>query len=125
MRKLLIAVLGLLLVGCGQTIDVGLEPEVDLYYGEKSDQKVRLTASDPAYTALTAWLSEHSSDWYTTSGRYPGGVYIKAKEYGVQITKRNVVLYSLTSTPPKALYIQKRDQGELSEFSELIRKPKN
>jgi len=84
-----------------------------------SERKLRLTSKDETYVDLNMWLREHRSSWHSTSGRYPGGVYLKSGSYGIQITDSHVVLYSTTSSQPKAIYIQKMDKGELSGIRSL------
>ncbi|MCW9023214.1 MAG: hypothetical protein OQK73_00900 [Gammaproteobacteria bacterium] len=116
MSRIFIILSALVLVSCSQSLDIQLEPEVTVYLSHHSAQGIPLTAKDKAYTVLNEWLREHSSDWYSTSGRYPGGVYISSGNYGIQITKTNVVIYSTTTSEPKARYIQQISKGELTEI---------
>ena len=109
----------LILASCSDSLDIQLEPEVDLFLGEGIEEKIRLTEKDEAYTELKAWLHQHASDWYTTSGYYPGGIYIKSGKHGIQITNKHVVLYSTVAPKPKAIYIQKRETDELSEIRKI------
>ncbi len=114
MKKIFIILSVLALVSCSKSLDIQLEPEVTVYLSNDSKQKIRLTAKDKEYTNLNEWLREHSSGWHTTSGRYPGGVYIKSGIYGIQITKTHVVLYSTTSPQPRSMYIQEIGKGKLT-----------
>ncbi len=109
----------LILMGCSESLDVQLEPEVTVYFSDDSEQRLSLTSADNEYAVLNEWLQEHNSDWYPTSGRYPGGVYIKSGRYGIQITKIHIVLYSTTSSEPKAIYVQQIARNELSEIKNL------
>ena len=101
-------------MGCSKSLDIKLEPEVNVFLSNDSEQRIRLTPQDKEYAALNEWLREHRSGWYSTSGRYPGGVYIKSGSNGIQITKTLVVIYSTAHPEPKAMYIQKIGKGELS-----------
>ncbi|MCU7807307.1 MAG: hypothetical protein KZQ73_05485 [Candidatus Thiodiazotropha sp. (ex Semelilucina semeliformis)] len=116
MSRILIILSLLVLVGCSKSLDIQLEPEVNLFLSSDGVQKIRLTPEDNEYAVLNKWLREHRSGWYSTSGRYPGGVYIKSGNDGIQITETHVVLYSTTPPKPKAIYIQKVAKGELSEI---------
>lgn len=119
MNKILLLLSVLVLASCSNSLDVPLDPELNLYFGNDSNQNVMLTSKDKEYVALNDWLSEHKSDWYSTSGHYPGGMYMKSGVYGIQITKTHVVLYSTTSTQPKAIYIQKIGRDELMELRDI------
>ena len=114
MKKIFIILSVLVLVSCSKSLDIQLEPEVTVYLSDDSKQEIRLTSKDKEYTNLNEWLREHSSGWHTTSGRYPGGVYVKSGIYGIQITKAYVVLYSTTSPGSRAIYIQNLGKGKLS-----------
>ena len=109
----------LLLVSCTEALDIQLQPEVRVYLSEDPDRKISLTSSDPEYTALVQWLAAHRSEWYPTSGRYPGGVYVKSGDHGIQVTNKHVVIYSTTGPEPKAIYIQKLVKGELEVLRNL------
>ena len=114
MIRILIILSVLVLVSCSKSLDIQLEPEVTVFLSNDSKQKITLTPKDKEYTNLNEWLREHSSSWHTTSGRYPGGVYIKSGTYGIQITETHVVLYSTTSPQPRSIYIQEVGKGKLS-----------
>ena len=114
MSRIFIILSVLVLVSCSQSLDIQLEPEVNIFLSNDSEQIIRLTPKDKEYRNLNEWLREHRSDWYPTSGGYPGGVYIKSGIYGIQITETHVVLYSTTSPEPRSIYIQKIDRDELS-----------
>ncbi|MEJ1411075.1 MAG: hypothetical protein RPU60_12890 [Candidatus Sedimenticola sp. (ex Thyasira tokunagai)] len=119
MSKIFILLSVLVLVSCSQSLDIQLEPEVDVFFSNDSEQRIRLTPKDKEYVVLNEWLREHSSDWYMTSGRYPGGVYLKSGSHGIQITETHVVLYSTVNPEPKAIYIQGIGRGELSEIRNI------
>ena len=104
----------LVLVSCSESVDIQLEPEVNVFLSNDSEQKIRLTPQDKEYVNLNEWLREHRSGWHPTSGPYPGGVYIKSGINGIQITETHVVLYSTTSPEPRSMYIQKIAKGKLS-----------
>ena len=114
MSRIFIILSVLVLVSCSQSLDIQLEPEVNVFLSNDSEQIIRLTPKDKEYGNLNEWLREHRSDWYATSGGYPGGVYIKSGIYGIQITETHVVLYSTTSPEPRSIYIQKIGRDELS-----------
>ncbi|MEA1888163.1 MAG: hypothetical protein U9N50_00085 [Pseudomonadota bacterium] len=114
MSRIFIILSVLILVSCSQSLDIQLDPEVSVFLSNDSEQRIRLTPKDKEYAVLNEWLREHRSGWYVTSGRYPGGVYIKSGSYGIQITDTHVVLYSTIIPEPKAIYIQKIGKGELS-----------
>ena len=115
----------LVLVGCSETLDIQLEPELTIFLSNDSDARIRLTQADKEHAVLKEWLHEHRSGWHPTSGRYPGGVYLKSGNYGIQITDTHVVLYSTTSHEPKAMYIQKIDKNELNGIRSLGRQTHN
>ena len=114
MSRIFIILSVLVLVSCSKSLDIQLDPEVSVFLSNDSEQRIRLTPKDEEYAVLNEWLHEHRSAWYVTSGRYPGGVYVKSGSYGIQITKTHVVLYSTINPEPKAMYIQKIGKGELS-----------
>lgn len=109
----------LVLVSCSESLDIQLEPEVYVFTSSVSEQKIQLTPKDEEYAALNEWLSKHRSDWHSTSGRYPGGVYIKSGSYGIQVTETHVILYSTNIPEPKAIFIQKIAKRELSEIRNM------
>ena len=109
----------MLLISCTETLEIQLPPEVTVFISNGNQQGIHLTATDKEYVVLNEWLREHSSDWHFTSGRYPGGVYIKTGQYGIQVTQTHVILYSTTSPEPKAVYIQKISKSELAEIKNM------
>ena len=113
MSRIFIILSVLVLVSCSESLDIQLEPEVNVFLSSDREQKIRLTPKDKEYAVLNEWLREHRSGWYPTSGPYPGGVYIKSGNYGIQVTETHVVLYSTTSSEPRSIYIQKVGIGEL------------
>ena len=121
MSRILILITALFLVSCSNSVDVQLTPEVDVFLSSNTEQKIRLTEKDSEYSILREWLQANSSDWYVTSGHYRGGVYIKTGDYGIQVTKTHVILYSATGPKPKAIYIQDIDKGELSQILNIGR----
>ena len=119
MSKIFIILSVLVLVSCSESLDIQLESEVNVYLSNDSERKIRLTPQDKEYANLNEWLREHRSGWYPTSGRYPGGVYIKSGIYGIQITETHVVLYSTTYSEPRSIYIQKIGKGKLSGIKNI------
>ena len=114
MSRILVLLSALFMVSCSNSVDIQLQPEVDLFLSSDTEQKIRLTPQDSEYSILNEWLKSNSSNWYVTSGHYRGGVYIKTGDYGIQVTKTHVILYSATGSQPKAIYIQDIEKGELS-----------
>jgi len=103
----------LVLASCSKAVNIELAPQVSVFFSKDSDKNIQLTDKSAAYQELKKWLSENQADWYSTSGRYPGGVYIKSGEHGIQVTENHVVIYSTTSEKPKAVYVQEIDYKEL------------
>jgi len=119
MNRIFILLPALVLLSCSESLDIKLESEVNVFLSHDREQTIRLTPKDKEYTVLNEWLREHRSGWYPTSGRYPGGVYIKTGDYGIQITETNVILYSTTYPEPRSMYIQKVAKGKLSEIRNI------
>lgn len=118
MNRIIVLLFAIVLVSCSKPIDIQLEPEVEVFFSNDADQRIRLTKKDEVYVVLNEWLHNNRAGWYATSGRYPGGVYIKSGIYGIQVTESKVVIYS-TSKKPKAIYIQDIQRGELSKVIHL------
>lgn len=118
-NRIIILFLIVITVSCSKSLDIQLEPEVSLFFNNDAEQQIRLTEKDEAYVVLNEWLHENSSDWYVTSGRYPGGVYIKSGKYGIQVTEIQVVIYSTANNETKAIYIQNIGKGELNKIRNL------
>ena len=119
MSRIFIILSVLVLVSCSESLDIQLTPEVYVFTSSVSEQKIQLTPKDKEYAALNEWLRKHRDDWHSTSGRYPGGVYIESGNYGIQVTKTHVVLYSTNIPEPKAIFIQKVAKRELSEIRNM------
>ena len=119
MSKILVILSVLILVSCSESLDIQLEPEVNVYLSGDRERKIRLTPQNKEYASLNEWLREHRSGWLPTSGRFPGGVYIKSGVHGIQVTETHVILYSTTYPEPRAIYIQKIGAGKLSEIKKL------
>lgn len=100
-------------VGCTETVHIQLEPKVNAYVATNSQQAISLDASNPAHKELNTWLSEHQTGWHNTSGRFPGGVYIKSGKDGIQVTGMEVVIYSTTGPAPDARYVRNVGKKEL------------
>lgn len=119
---LVLSILLIVLMGCTQSVDVKLEPEVTVFLSENTDKAVRLTGSDAEYVLLKEWLALHKDGWLTTSGKYSGGVYLTSGEYGIQITTSKVVLYTDITTTPRAIYAQEIERSELKALKNLGKK---
>jgi hypothetical protein len=113
MNKIIILILVMCLLGCSKVVDVQLEPEVQMFLRSDLQQRFTLTQKDPAYVELNKWLDENRGNWQATSGRYPGGVYVKSGNYGIQVTELKVILYSTLGDEPVAIYIQQISKDEL------------
>jgi hypothetical protein len=113
--RLFIALSFFVLMGCSESLEIQLAPQVSVYFSKDSDKNVNLTEKNAEYKQLQQWLNTHKEGWYSTSGRYPGGVYVKSGEHGIQVTENHVVIYSTTSAKPKAIYIQEITKKELRE----------
>jgi len=116
MNRIIILLLVVVLVSCSKSLDIQLEPEVHMFLSNDTEQRIRITQKDEVYIVLNEWLHQNRSDWYATSGRYPGGVYIKSGKYGIQVSETHVVIYSTERNEPKAIYIQDIKKGELSRI---------
>ena len=119
MNRIIVLLLAMVLMSCSKVVDIQLEPEVEVFFSNDSELRIRLTTNDEVYVVLNEWLHKNRTGWYATSGRYPGGVYIKSGIYGIQVTESKVVIYSTTSKKPKAMYIQDIQKGELSKIIHL------
>lgn len=116
MNRIIILLLALALFGCSKSLDIQLEPQVQMFVSDKSQKTLNFTEQDQAYQLLNKWLAEHKTNWFATSGRYPGGVYIKSGVHGIQVTKTKVIIYSTEGNEPKALYAQELKSGELTSL---------
>ena len=119
MRKISVLLSALLLAGCGNTFDLTLAPQVTLFMGDSHGPQIQLTQKNEEYRVLEEWLRENRSNWYTTSGRYQGGVYIQSGDYGIQVTNTTVVIYSAQRGEPRAIYIQNIKKSELSSIKNI------
>lgn len=119
MKKFLFIIFSFLLVACTQTVELQLESEVDVYVNNEDEKGINLTSDDDEYIELNQWLIDNQSEWYSTSGRYPGGIYIKSGSYGIQVTKTQVVLYSTTGPELNAINIQNLNKGELVKLRKM------
>ncbi|TWX67746.1 hypothetical protein ESZ36_10520 [Colwellia demingiae] len=114
MNRVILLLLVTCLFGCSKPLDIQLEPEVHIFLSKDTKQGIPITLNDKAYLVLNEWLHENKTGWYATSGRYPGGVYIKSGKFGIQVIESKVVIYSTVGNEPKAIYIQEIEKGELS-----------
>ena len=103
MNKIIILLLVAVLISCSDSLDIQLEPEVSAFLSNDTKQRISLTQKDEVYVLLNEWLHENSSGWYATSGRYPGGVYVKSGKYGIQVTETHGVIYLTISNEPRAI----------------------
>lgn len=111
-----------MLTSCTESYQVQLESEVKVYLSDNSEKVIILTKKDKEYINLNQWLVENQSNWYSTSGRYPGGVYVKSGSHGIQVTKLQVVLYSTEGKEPVAIKIQNLKKGDLTDLRNLFDK---
>lgn len=109
----------LFLASCTKSVDVQLDTKTDVLFSEDNDKTLQLTMQDPAYAELASWLEENRDSWYSTSGKYPGGIYFKSGDFGIQITKTKVVLYSSGPRGSKAEYVQNIGMGDLKALKKL------
>jgi hypothetical protein len=114
MNKVIIVLLVMCLLGCSKVVDVQLAPEVQVFLSSDAKQEIVINKKDQAYVDLKKWLNENRANWQATSGHFPGGVYVKSGNYGIQVTELKVILYSTVSDKPKAIYIQEISKNELS-----------
>lgn len=119
MRKVFVLLSVLLLVGCGNTFDLKLAPKLTLFVGDSNGPQIQLTKDNEEYVILDEWLRENNSNWYATSGRYQGGVYIQSGDYGIQVTNTTVVIYASQGGDPEAIYIQNIKKSELSSIKNI------
>jgi len=117
LQKFLIALSLILVTSCTESIDIQLKET--LVRSDNVKQTVILTPKDESFKLLNQWLIENKDDWNITSGRYPGGIYIKSGDHGIQITNKKVIIYDAKTTKPRALYIKEISQNELSQIKEL------
>jgi len=103
-----------LMTGCTETVDIQLGPNVDAYLVTDSKQAIGLAEKDAAYIELNDWLRENNTGWHKTAGRYPGGVYLKSGDDGIQITGMEVIIYSTKGPEPDAKFIHHVGKRELS-----------
>lgn len=109
----------LAIIACSKTVEIQLEPNVTLIPSKNQELRIGLTSKDNEYGLLRDWLKNNDAGWNSTSGQYPGGVYIVSGDNGIQITKTHVVLYSSKQAKPTATYIQKHVGGELNALREI------
>ncbi|TWX47205.1 hypothetical protein [Colwellia hornerae] len=121
MNRFIILLLAISLFGCSKSVDIQLEPQAQMFLSKDIKQQVTITKQDAVYVALNDWLRTHQAGWYATSGRFPGGVYIKSGNYGFQVIESKVVIYSTLGNEPKAIYIQEINKGELSTILNLAK----
>ena len=114
--KSVIAVFVLALAGCAQQVDFTLAPEITVYFNKEGKDKLTLSSSDEAYLQLAQWLQENNDDWLSTSGNYPGGLYIQTGDHGVQVTTKHAILYS----DAKVSHIQNIRASELTLFRQML-----
>ncbi|WP_286264036.1 hypothetical protein [Thalassotalea atypica] len=109
----------IVLSGCSESVTIQLEPDLTLFVSTDKETPIHLNAKDEAYATLANWLNENKDNWYSTSGKYPGGVYIVSGSDGIQITQRRVILYTITNGKPVAKYVQEIDQTELKVLKDI------
>ena len=55
MSRIFILLSLLILVNCSESLDIQLEPEVNVYLSNDSERKIRLTPQDKEYANLNEW----------------------------------------------------------------------
>lgn len=118
---LVLSTLIFMLMGCSKPIDVQLDAEVTVFLSNGSGQQIQLTAKDAEYVLLEEWLEQNKGDWLSTSGRYPGGIYLTSGGYGIQVIDSKVVLYSNITDKPTAIYAQEIERSDLKILKDLGR----
>ena len=121
MNRVIVLLLVMGLVGCAQSLDIQLENEVSVFLSSDGDKQIRLTQNDKEYVELNDWLHDNRSEWYATSGRYAGGVYVKSGDYGIQVADNHVVIYLGSGSEAKAMYIQDIAKDELRGIKNIGR----
>ena len=109
----------LLMAGCTETVNIQLEPQVDAYLVTNSKKAINLVETDAAHAELNVWLRENNTGWHVTSGRYPGGIYIKSGTDGIQVSGMEVIIYSTAGAEPDAKYVRNVGKTELPLVREI------
>lgn len=114
-RLLLLPLLALLLLmtGCTETVHIQLDPKINAYVVTDRNHSINLVETDAAYVELSNWLQNNQTGWHDTAGRFPGGVYIKSGDNGIQVTGMEVVIYSTKGREPDAKYVRSVGKTEL------------
>jgi len=118
-NMLVLSVLLLMLMGCSKLVEVKLDPEVTVFLSDSARQEIQLTSKDAEYIMLQEWLAQNKAGWLSTSGQYPGGVYLTSDNYGIQVTDSKVVLYTSITDNPRAIYAQEIERSDLKELKNL------
>lgn len=116
---LLILLLSFTLIACSKAVNIELSPQVTVFISEGSDKKIQLTKADLAYSTLNNWLKNNQEGWYSTSGKYSGGVYLVSGERGIQVTELKVIIYTNVADSPQAIYVKEITRDELAELKKL------
>lgn len=119
MKRIFIVLFVVLLSACSESFTIQLAPEVNVFLSNDRNQKIHLNSEDKEYVSLNEWLNRNSSGWHSTSGRYPGGIYLTSGDNGIQVTDTHVIIYSIKAQEPKAILIQKIDKDELKSLKKL------
>lgn len=109
----------ILMTGCTDTVDIQLGPKVDAYVMADREKVISVAQTDAAYIELNEWLSENRTGWHATAGRYPGGVYLKSGDDGIQVAGMEIIIYSTDGPEPNAEYIHHVGRQELSAVRAL------
>lgn len=108
-----------LMTGCTETVDLQLGPKVNAYVMTDSKQAISVAQTDAAYIELNEWLRANRTGWHPTAGRYPGGVYLKSGDDGIQVAGMEIIIYSTDGSEPNAEYIHHIGRQELSAVRAL------
>jgi hypothetical protein len=52
MNRIIVLLLAMVLMSCSKSLDIQLEAEVEVFFSNDTEQKIRLTKKDEVYVAL-------------------------------------------------------------------------
>lgn len=107
------------LMGCSKFVEMSLAPEVTVFISGANEKSFKLSDQDEAHKALSYWLATHQDGWYSTSGKFPGGVYLVSGTEGIQVTENKVVIYTNVNSDPQATHVYEIDKNDLKIVKQL------